>query len=343
MAKYTKSASGIYRTTIELGHDATGKRIRKDIKAKSKKELEEKLEKFQKKSDYTLGEYAKVWIEVHKKNVQDSTRQNYENIINNHINDLYDLKMDCVSLTDVQTAINEMTGHWDIQRRIKLTLNQIYECAIEDGVVGKNPVKKAKVPKKPSAQAGRVLTEEEKEKLKKLDLPEKEIVFVMVARYTGMRPEEIRGLKKKDFDLENNTVTVGRAISYASDDRGIVKEPKTESGYRTIPIVNALKPHLEHFLPQVDDWLFTGERTGKPLYKTSYRRMWNRVRKQLGTNITPYVFRHEFATQLYYSGIDLKYAKQLMGHSDIRMILEVYSHLDKKKTDSEKLNSIKWD
>ena len=52
MAKYTKSASGIYRTTIELGYDATGKRIRKDIKAKSKKELEEKKANEKPKKNY---------------------------------------------------------------------------------------------------------------------------------------------------------------------------------------------------------------------------------------------------------------------------------------------------
>ena len=50
------------------------------------------------------------------------------------------------------------------------------------------------------------------------------------------------------------------------------------------------------------------------------------------TDLTPYVFRHEYATILYYSGIDIKEAARLMGHADIKMILEIYAELDSKKS-----------
>ena len=46
------------------------------------------------------------------------------------------------------------------------------------------------------------------------------------------------------------------------------------------------------------------------------------------------MFRHEYATMLYYSGIDLKEAARLMGHTDIKLILEIYADLDSKLSKS---------
>ncbi len=42
---------------------------------------------------------------------------------------------------------------------------------------------------------------------------------------------------------------------------------------------------------------------------------------------------------LYYSGITIKKAAALLGHSNTKMIMEVYSHLDEEKEKAvEKLN-----
>ena len=57
-------------------------------------------------------------------------------------------------------------------------------------------------------------------------------------------------------------------------------------------------------------------------------------------DLTVHIFRHNYATMLYYSGISLKKAAALMGHADTKMIMEVYSHLNEQKEQTEtKLNS----
>lgn len=56
--------------------------------------------------------------------------------------------------------------------------------------------------------------------------------------------------------------------------------------------------------------------------------------------LTHYTFRHNYATMLYYSGISLKKAAKLMGHSDINMIMKIYAHLDEERENtSEKLDT----
>ncbi len=49
------------------------------------------------------------------------------------------------------------------------------------------------------------------------------------------------------------------------------------------------------------------------------------------TGLTAHIFRHNYCTMLYYSGISQKKAVELMGHSDLKMIIEVYAHLDEEK------------
>lgn len=49
------------------------------------------------------------------------------------------------------------------------------------------------------------------------------------------------------------------------------------------------------------------------------------------TGLTAHIFRHNYCTMLYYSGVSQKKAVELMGHSDIKMIMEVYAHLDEQK------------
>ena len=80
--------------------------------------------------------------------------------------------------------------------------------------------------------------------------------------------------------------------------------------------------------------------------KSSYRKFWAGIEKTLnqvsGTNIafTPHICRHTYATSLYYSKVDIKTAQYLLGHSSLKMTLEIYTHLDKKQISYEvdKLN-----
>lgn len=58
------------------------------------------------------------------------------------------------------------------------------------------------------------------------------------------------------------------------------------------------------------------------------------------TDLTAHIFRHNYATMLYYSGISIKKAAALMGHTDTKMIMQVYAHLDdEKEQTSEKINA----
>ena len=61
------------------------------------------------------------------------------------------------------------------------------------------------------------------------------------------------------------------------------------------------------------------------------RNMWNRIKKIIDIhNMTPYVGRHTYATNMNRAGISLRTAMAIMGHKDERMLLRTYTHVDNK-------------
>ena len=57
-------------------------------------------------------------------------------------------------------------------------------------------------------------------------------------------------------------------------------------------------------------------------------------------NFTAHILRHTYATTLYYTGIDVKTAQYLLGHKNVTVTLEIYTHLKRRDTDvAEKLSA----
>ena len=61
---------------------------------------------------------------------------------------------------------------------------------------------------------------------------------------------------------------------------------------------------------------------------TAFRRMWNHVVKAVPFSLHPHMLRHSYATMLYNAGIDLKTAQYLMGHTDIKVTANIYTHIE---------------
>lgn len=365
MSKYKKRKDGRYSTFIDNGKDSlTGERIRIPVYGYTIPELEDNkaavrdsLNKGTYANDrgLTVASWAKEYVDVYKAGKNKSTINDCNNIIKNHLSCIADIRLQDLKKSDVQKCINNAAGKHDIQRRIRLLINEMLETAIDDGLIYKNVARKVTVPAAPKAQS-RALTLDEKKVLPRLDFTLKEKAFVYILWYSGLRPEEARGLQRRDIDLRNQTITVNRVVIYPDKNQPVVSSiTKSPSGYRTIPILSPLLPILSDFLKEVDGFYLFTDKSGELMSYTSYRIFWGHIFDKINialggtkdhvekkekikgikvTDITPYVFRHEFATILYYANIDIKEAARIMGHNSTRLILEVYAELDSKKSNS---------
>lgn len=373
--RYKKRKDGRYYTSVGTGkyNPDTGREIRIPVYGRTQKELMDKIasvkeslrtRSYVQDKEWTVGAYAAHWVAVNKENnVQESTMMRYNSLLRNHLTTIEDIYLVDLTRSDIQLCMNQLSGHWATQKELRNMIKSMLESAIDDGLLYRNVCRNIIIDKKPKADT-RALTEAEKQAIQACDFTIEEKCFVYLLWYTGMRPEEVRSLTKKDIDLKKETISVNNALTFGKN-QSMLKEPKTDAGYRTIDILPPLKPVLQSYLGSIDTlYLFT-QTSGELHTKTTYRRFWqkiyDKINMQMGgkkkvtkrhngqieivhpeikaTDITPYVFRHEYATILYYSGIDIKEAARLMGHSNTSMILNVYAELDKKKSSSkEKLS-----
>ena len=65
------------------------------------------------------------------------------------------------------------------------------------------------------------------------------------------------------------------------------------------------------------------------------------IKHMIDQEITPYYLRHTYATELAENSVDIKTAQYLLGHSDIKMTAEIYTHVTEKmiETARAKINS----
>lgn len=365
--KYKKRADGRYLIQVQIGVKENGKPQYKNIYAKTIRELEEKaavyrqeLEKGMVVDDrgLTVAVWSKKWLETYKAGVELKTSQMYENAVNNHIIPVlgrYTLKQ--LRPHHIQELINELAdkGLTRTLHIIKITLNQILEQAVDNGYMYKNIASKIILPtyQKPKKRS---LTDAEKKYILAADLPLKEKAFVYTLLYTGLRKGEALALTVDDVDMENRTIDVNKTIVVQSNQATIKPRPKSLAGNRTVPIIDELYPILlEHLSRLEGTYLFTSAK-GTLMSHSAFARMWTKILNafkvaciadsdtnalDIANDITPHIFRHSYATMLYYAGVDIKTAQYLLGHSSIQMTMDIYTHLDTRQTlnAADKLNT----
>lgn len=343
-----RPAKGKFSKRIFLGYTPDGKKIQQRIYADTKKDLareEAKLRYIEntQHENVVFKNYARKWFEIYKGSTSASTQQAYENIIEYRLTMLHNLKLADITPTDCQYIINEYSDKPQLCRKIKSVLNQIYKQAIADRIVQFNPSTALSLPKAKEIER-RTLTDEEKKALPFVELDDSDKAYMYMLLYFGLRPAEALALQKSDFT--EDTVTINKAVELAVTPR--IKETKTGS-VRVLPIPEEAKEWIHSYLDSVDGLLFT-MKDGELVSKTSLRRRWNRIHKAINNamggdnennlcpDLHPYVFRYNYATNLYYSGITIKKAAYLMGHANTSMILKIYAQIDNER---EKLDALK--
>ena len=333
-----------YSSSIVVGRNSDGRYIRRRVSANSKAEFERK--KFELKKEYellshpssvTFKDYAEKWLRVYKSSREKATIAMYENALKKTASIDY-VPLKNIRKTDLQNIIKENEDSPSVCRQIKLLFRQIWDCAIDDGILSKDITKKLELPIL-EVKEGRALKPWEVEAIRNADLVPMDRMYVNLLYYLGLRPQEALGLMPVDFDFRNNTVTISRAIGF---DKHLpyVKKSKTRK-IRTIPIPVEFVPFIKQYLKE-HKGLYLIHRNNKPLTKSCLATMWNRIKKeinnQLGGNesldmtnsLTSYVFRHNFCTECYYRRLTVLKTAELMGNSP-QMVLRIYTHLDNQK------------
>ena len=162
---------------------------------------------------------------------------------------------------------------------------------------------------------------------------------------TGMRISEFCGLTMKDIDLENNIITIDHQLQRTSDRTYMICPTKTNAGTRKLPITDDVadmfrsiiedrpQPEVEKMVDGYTGFLFL-DADGMPLVAMHWEHRfnsmvgrYNEIYKVQMPNITPHVCRHTYCSNMAKAGMNPKTLQYLMGHSDIGITMNVYTHL----------------
>ena len=365
MAKYKKRKDGRYMTHVQIGTDDSGKMKRKTLYGRTIRELEEKVAETRKQvaqgililnDSLLLSKWAIEWLETYKNNTPYNTKAQYKNALKAHIIPaLGDLKLSDIRAHHIQKLINEKNseGHLRTAQVIFLTINQIMKKAVNSNLIARNPAETVEMPPNVKPQK-RALTDIEKSYIEAANLNLKSRVFVSVLLYAGLRRGEALALTKNDIDLKENTITVDKTLIIKGNQAEIKPEPKSKAGFRTIPMPTILSTLMAEYIQTLDTiHLFPAAKSGTIMSVGSFTWFWEKIIaeinkaaggtktiKIIASDITPHIFRHTYATTLYYAGVDIKTAQYLLGHSSAAITMEIYTHLnmDKPKQAVGKLN-----
>ena len=178
-----------------------------------------------------------------------------------------------------------------------------------------------------------------------------EVVYILF--HTGMRISEFCGHTIKDVDLENRIVNIEHQLQRLSDMTLVIEPTKTSAGTRKIPVTEDAakcfqaiiedreKPKVEKVVDGYTGFLFLDDK-GLPLVAMHWEHRFNHMVKRYNDiyrvqmhNITPHVCRHTYCSNMAKSGMNPKTLQYLMGHSDIGVTLNTYTHLGLEDAEDE--------
>ena len=271
--------------------------------------------------------YAQKWFEVFcKPNVAMVTATTYERQLEKHIYPVFaEMNVEDVLPAHVQLVFNKIDGAKETKIKVKNVLNMIFEQAMEDHLIQRNPLRsrsiritgRASRPTEPySVSQMRFLVGNIGRVNKPLDR-----AYLALHALHPLRPEEVLGLKWKDIHLDEMTIRIERAVTHPHRNRPLVKDTKTEASKRNIDLVSQILPYLKPGRPE--EFVLGGS---EPLSYTQVRRMCERIQRDIGfeERIVPRRFRTTVLTDLYEVTKDIKQTQAAAGHTTAAMTLKYY-------------------
>lgn len=180
--------------------------------------------------------------------------------------------------------------------------------------------------------------------VKAMNNPQEFIIFRLIA-YTGIRQGEMCGLRWFDFDEINGTLAIRRTVARGKDFKKIIQTTKTAAGERVIPLdqetVKLLKEWRSIQREQLflfgfnanspEQYIITNEQNEFQYSAYPYSVL-KKIRKQFKIDeITVHGLRHTHVCLLLEAGVSIKEVQERLGHKNTEMVMEVYSHINKKR------------
>lgn len=329
---------------------------RKDI---SLREKEKEVEKALKNAVATNGgnmtvlELVQKYISQ-KRGVKHNTQANYNFVINViKKEDFGARRIDTIKLSDAKTWLIKLQddgrGYSSIHS-IRGVVRPAFQMAVDDDLINKNPFEfqLATVVVNDSVTREAITRKQQRDFLRFIKEDKHFCKYydgIYILFNTGLRVSEFVGLTVNDIEFDKQRIKIDHQLQRTRNMEYEILTPKTEKGERYVPmkedvadcfrriIQDRKHPKIEPRIDGYSGFLFL-DKNDMPMVALHWEKYFQHIREKYNSIykvqmpcITPHVCRHTFCSNMAKSGMNPKTLQYIMGHSDIGVTLNTYTHL----------------
>lgn len=270
-------------------------------------------------SKITLAELYEKWYPTHITDDTNISTIKQTRSSFNHLKPLHNTQFKDIKVPMMQNIIDKCQRGYQCQRKIKQLLGRLYEFAIDNEVVRSNPTGRLKIAAKIDETARKRvrISDDTINRLWAISgTAEAQIALMLI--YSGVRVSELLDLKKENVHLEERYFEV--------------KESKTSSGIRIVPIAEKVYPFWKHFMETSPCSYVLYSMQGRHIvYDNFAKHYWKPLMQQLGTDHVIHETRHTCISLLTLADVNPTIIKNIVGHKSAMSLTErVYTHFDIK-------------
>lgn len=358
MYKYTDNAGNIkYVYSWKLVKtDTVPKGVKDDLSLREKeklihRDLEDDISPCG--GEMTVLDLVKKYVSQ-KTGVKHNTKANYNFVINIiKKEDFGKKRIDKVKLSDTKGWLIKLQSDgrgYSTIHSVRGVVRPAFQMAVDDDLIRKNPFEfqLATVVVNDSVTREALTRKQERAFLKFVKEDKHfsryyEGIYILFK--TGLRISEFVGLTIADIDLKNGVIDVNHQLQRKRNMEYVIEETKTECGTRLVPmtdevkkcfrkiIENRKKPKTEPMIDGKVGFLYL-DKNDMPMVALHWEKYfqhicekYNKIYKAEMPKVTPHVCRHTFCSNMAKSGMNPKTLQKIMGHSDIGVTLNTYTHV----------------
>lgn len=293
--------------------------------------------------DTLVRDWISSWIETYKEGqVNPAWLKDIESLCRRYIvPEIGTLRIRTVKPIQLQRIININSKSKSFNAKLYDIIRQIFRTAYQNRLVARDPSEGLTRAPSQRPKKRRSLTDAEREALLAVLPGHRGEAFCKLMLYAGLRPGECAALTWSDVDMQQRVIHVRKALK--SD--GVVRPaPKTAAGVRDVPIVEELYLVLKKVREKGDFGFVCVNSRGTPYTKKSIQLMWSSLKREmdialgaktyrnrilihaLADDLVLYDLRHTFCTDLQAAGVPINVARELMGHENISVTAQIYTH-----------------
>ena len=346
-AKKSNRADGRYQIRRVVAYTYEGKAVSKSFYGKNKVDAENKYREYveqikrqeQRKKDMLFTEWAEEWLETYKRDeVKSATYEStyarpYRNYIEPFFKERYIRGITSANIKEFLNSVSDMSKSY--RSKMLVMLNAIFETAIDNDIVTKNPCRTIKLKGRDDPKK-RTYDEESVAAL--CDKTECAYhIYVHILLRMGLRASELCGLRWEDIDFRKGTMKIEHAMT-RDGTQLLDGDTKTLASRRRLDIprdllldLNAVLTDRKANLPPKSNGLVFVACKGETCLSSQHlahrlERFYNDACVPKEQRLTPHELRHTCGTLLYQKTKDIYHVSRFLGHSDIGTTAKVYVH-----------------